>query len=243
MRIIPVVDLLGGLVVHARKGERNNYQPVKSVLSSTAEPVEVVKAFYREFKFGELYVADLDAIQGKGITTEDIRRISKVTPMELMVDAGVNNTVAAHVVKEAGASRIIIATETLEDLKTLPEIVREMGSSKIISSLDLKQGKVVSKSPHFRTLSPAKAAKTLEEMGASQLIVLELTRVGSESGVDRALVESIISEVGIPVLTGGGVRNISDLAELDEIGVSGALVATSLHTGSITARDLRSFLS
>jgi len=243
LRIIPVVDLLGGLVVHARRGERNKYQPIKSVLSPTAEPVEVVKAFYREFKFEELYVADLDAIQGKGITVENIRRISRITPMELMVDAGVNNIEAAQVVKEAGASRIIIGTETLEDLKTLPDIIREMGSSKIISSLDMKQGKVVSKSPDFRTLSPVKAAKTLEEMGASQLIVLELTRVGSESGVDLALVESIVSNVGIPVLTGGGVRNISDLIELDEIGVSGALVATSLHTGSITAHDLRSFLS
>nr|MDO8133100.1 HisA/HisF-related TIM barrel protein [Candidatus Njordarchaeum guaymaensis] len=243
MRIIPVVDLLGGLVVHAKKGDRNKYQPIRSVLSPTAEPVEVVKAFHREFKFKELYVADLDAIQGKGIAVEDIRRISEATPMELMVDAGVNNIEAAHVVREAGASEIIIATETLEDLNTLPEIIRDMGSSKIISSLDMKYGEVLSKSPRLRNLSPVKAAKTIEEMGASQLIVLELTRVGSELGVDRTLVKSIVSKIRIPVLTGGGVRNINDLTELNEMGVSGALVATSLHTGSITARDLRSLLS
>jgi phosphoribosylformimino-5-aminoimidazole carboxamide ribotide isomerase len=88
-----------------------------------------------------------------------------------------------------------------------------------------------------------KAAKTLEELGASQLIVLELTRVGSELGVDRTLVKSIVSNIRIPVLAGGGVRDIRDLAVLNEVGVSGALVATSLHTGSITKPDLSSFLS
>lgn len=243
MRIIPVVDLLGGLVVHAKRGERDKYQPIRSILSPSAEPVKVAKALYREFKFTELYVADLDAIQGRSMTLEDVQRISKATPMALMVDAGVDNIGAARAVEEAGASTIIIATETLEDLNVIPEIVREMGNNRIISSLDLKYGRVLSKSPRLRALPPVKAAKTLEELGASQLIVLELTRVGSELGVDRTLVKSIVSNVRIPVLAGGGVRDIRDLAVLNEVGVSGALVATSLHTGSITKPDLSSFLS
>ncbi|WXG46201.1 MAG: HisA/HisF-related TIM barrel protein [Candidatus Atabeyarchaeum deiterrae] len=242
MRVIPVMDLLGGKVVHARKGEREKYQPVKSILASTADPVEVATAFHRQFKFKELYIADLDAIQGGKVAIEGIKAISKSTSMELMVDAGVNNPDSAHVVREAGASRVIVATETLISLNALTVMIEAVGRGRIISSLDVKQGKVLGKSPQIRELSPVKAARVLEKIGVTQLIVLELTKVGSESGVDRSLVESIISAVRIPIITGGGVRNIDDLIELKEIGVDGALVATSLHNGSLSPENVRSLL-
>jgi phosphoribosylformimino-5-aminoimidazole carboxamide ribotide isomerase len=241
LRIIPVMDLLGGVVVHARKGMRDEYRPVESVLSNTAQPVEVAKAFRREFKFKELYVADLDAILGKDIATDDIMRISRATPMKIMVDAGINSVETAQRLRDAGASKIIVATETLQDLNTLSLIIDELGSNYIISSLDLKDRRVLSKSIELRTKPPVAIAKMLEESGVSQLIVLELTKVGSESGVDRTMAESIVNSVKVPVIAGGGVRNVSDLVELEEIGVDGVLVATSLHTGSITPHDLRSF--
>jgi phosphoribosylformimino-5-aminoimidazole carboxamide ribotide isomerase len=239
LRIIPVIDILDGQVVHAKRGERSKYQPISSVLLSSAEPVQVAKALYREFQFAELYVADLDAIQGKEMAPKDIRRISEATPMKLMIDAGVNNIETAHIIEEAGASKIIIATETLRDLNALPEIIQEIGGNKVVSSLDMKRGKVLSESQQLRDLTPVEAARLLEKMGASQIIVLELTRVGSELGVDRTLVESIINKVRIPVITGGGVRNINDLIELNKLGVNGVLLATSLHSGSITAQALR----
>jgi phosphoribosylformimino-5-aminoimidazole carboxamide ribotide isomerase len=242
LRIIPVIDILGGVVVHAKKGERGKYQPIKSVLSSSAEPVEVAKAFHREFGFNELYVADLDAILGKGVATDRLREICVGTPMQLMVDAGVNSLQGARKLIEAGVSKIIVATETLDNLTALSLIVVKMGSNRIISSLDLRDQRVVSESPTMRIQSPIEAAEILEGTGVSQLIVLELTRVGSELGADRSLAESIVKSVKIPVITGGGIRHVNDLNELRRIGVAGALVATSLHTGSITPDDLRLFV-
>jgi len=241
MRIIPVMDLLGGVVVHARKGVRSEYRPVESVLSPTAKPVEVARAFYREFLFKELYIADLDAIQGKGIATDNIKRISRATPMKMMIDSGVSSLQAAQRLVDAGASKIIVATETLEDLDTLSLIVDELGSNRITSSLDLKDGKVLSKSAELMKKPPIEAAKIIEDRGVSETIVLELTRVGSESGVDKRLAQLIVNSIKIPVIIGGGVRNVADLTELQEIGVDGVLLATSLHTGSITPNDLRSF--
>jgi len=41
------------------------------------------------------------------------------------------------------------------------------------------------------------------------------------------------------VYVGGGVRDITDLIELREIGISGALIATSLHTDKIAIADLK----
>jgi phosphoribosylformimino-5-aminoimidazole carboxamide ribotide isomerase len=41
------------------------------------------------------------------------------------------------------------------------------------------------------------------------------------------------------VYVGGGVRNLADLIELKGLGVSGVLVATALHSGKISVKELR----
>jgi phosphoribosylformimino-5-aminoimidazole carboxamide ribotide isomerase len=41
------------------------------------------------------------------------------------------------------------------------------------------------------------------------------------------------------VYVGGGVRDIKDLVELKELGVSGVLVATALHSGKISIKELK----
>ncbi len=48
--------------------------------------------------------------------------------------------------------------------------------------------------------------------------------------------------IEVPIFAGGGVRNIDDLIELYENGVSGALVATAFHKGKIRKDDLNKLL-
>jgi uncharacterized protein related to proFAR isomerase len=47
-------------------------------------------------------------------------------------------------------------------------------------------------------------------------------------------VKEVVERTSVKVLTGGGIRNMADLEELRNIGVSKALVATALHKGIIT---------
>ncbi len=65
LKIIPVIDILSGVAVHAVRGKREEYQPLKSVLCASSKPVDVAFA-YKARGFKELYIADLDAILGKG---------------------------------------------------------------------------------------------------------------------------------------------------------------------------------
>jgi len=66
MRIIPVIDVRGGIAVHARRGQRSNYQPLRSRLCRSANPVQVVEAFLSVYMFPVIYIADLDAIEKTG---------------------------------------------------------------------------------------------------------------------------------------------------------------------------------
>ena len=69
------------------------------------------------------------------------------------------------------------------------------------------------------------------------LIVLDLTRVGSNEGVNVDFLKKALRE-NMDVYVGGGVRDIKDLIILKDLGVSGALVATALHSGKISIAEL-----
>src|SRR5262245_26017684 len=65
MRILPVLDLLGGQVVRGVAGRRQDYRPVVSRLTPSSQPLDVARAFRDHFRLSELYLADLDAIAGR----------------------------------------------------------------------------------------------------------------------------------------------------------------------------------
>ncbi len=91
LKVIPVIDILNGIVVHAVRGKRQEYRPLTSILCKSVEPLEVAKAF-KALGFSELYIADLDAIHWWHLRIFGIfKRIARETGLKLMVDAGVSD--------------------------------------------------------------------------------------------------------------------------------------------------------
>jgi phosphoribosylformimino-5-aminoimidazole carboxamide ribotide isomerase len=156
-----------------------------------------------------------------------------------MVDAGVADLASARALFQRKVEQVIVGTETLSNLNFLLKTVKCFGSGKIVVSLDLMNGRVLSKSGSARSMEPVALASKLKQKGITQLIVLDLARVGSGEGVDFSLLKEILN-LSLHVFVGGGVRDISDLLKLEEIGVNGVLLATALHNGSIQPDELRS---
>jgi phosphoribosylformimino-5-aminoimidazole carboxamide ribotide isomerase len=73
----------------------------------------------------------------------------------------------------------------------------------------------------------------------SKVIVMTLARVGSASGPDFDRLTGIKAlAAGKRIFAAGGVRNVDDLAALARAGIAGALVATSLHNGTLTGAQI-----
>src|SRR5438093_937327 len=69
VRLIGVIDLLGARAVHARAGRRDRYQPVEAVARFSipaGDPLSLARAYTDHLGITELYIADLDAILGRG---------------------------------------------------------------------------------------------------------------------------------------------------------------------------------
>ncbi|MFX1294181.1 MAG: HisA/HisF-related TIM barrel protein [Promethearchaeota archaeon] len=238
MQIIPVLDILNSQVVHGIKGERDKYIPIQSVLTVSSEPFEVAKAFKHHFRISELYIADLDSIMHQQSNFSYIETLITQIHLNIMLDAGLDETKPIIELLKKGINKIIIGTESLRSLSKLEEILSIISPKSLILSLDLKQGRILSKAKDLLSQSPIAVVHQFENLGIQEIIVLELTKVGSESGVMTTILQDILQETSIPIITGGGVRNIQDLKILKDAGISGVLIATALHKGTITPQDL-----
>ena len=238
LKIIPVIDVLGGIAVHAVRGRRKEYQPLKSILCASADPVDVAGSL-KALGFGKLYVADLDAITGGQPDFSLFKRIADETGLDLMVDAGITSLEKAKEVLKSHVSQVIIGTETLPSSSFVAEAVESFGSEKIIVSLDLMGDRILSGFELGRLAEPMTFLRELEEQGVSQIIVLDLAKVGSGEGVNTALLGEVLGNIKAKVLIGGGVRDVKDLVELKNLGVFGVLVATALHVGKISPEGLK----
>ena len=213
VRVVGVIDLKAGAAVHAVRGERERYRPLGDPL-----------ALARRYEVDELYVADLDAIAGTGENDAVIR--ARASEAREMVDAGVGEPERARALLELGVHRIIVGTETLADagaLDRLPDVVL---------SVDLRDGRVLSRDPELAGLGALDAVARLHRAALREVIVLDLARVGTGAGPDVAPIAAIHAAFpDLELLGGGGVRDAADLRALEDAGAAGALVATALQRG------------
>ncbi|NOY11727.1 MAG: hypothetical protein GXO67_06565 [Archaeoglobi archaeon] len=56
---------------------------------------------------------------------------------------------------------------------------------------------------------------------------------------DFGVVERVLGLTNHDVLTGGGMRSIEDLERAKEMGLSGAIISTALHSGKIDVEVVR----
>jgi HisA/HisF family protein len=227
MDIIPVLDLRGGIVVRAHMGQRNQYRPLESPLSATSDPIDVMRGLYSVYPFATFYVADLDAIMGTGNNDAALRRLrAEFTAAAFWVDNGVADLSSASSWLDAKLGHLVIGSESQRDAALVRQLAQH---DRVVLSLD------------FRDQDFQGPQALLRETASwpRRLIVMTLGRVGSGAGpdVDRLCAIRDIAD-GRDIYAAGGVRDGADLAALKREGISGALVATSLHDGRLTGRDL-----
>ena len=240
MDIVPVVDLMDGRVVQGRAGEREKYRPVDSALVEGSDPLDVAQALLRHTGATRLYVADLDAITGRGVQLRALSRLASETAAELWVDAGVATPQAAHDLLEAGAARVVVGTETLPGADALGALRASLSDQRLLLSLDLGDEGLLSPSPALRGLGPASALRALDADDLPQVLVLTLRRVGTSSGPDLATLDAFRAAFpGVSLVAGGGVRSPADLTALAGRGVDAVLVATAIHSRALDAAAIR----
>lgn len=222
-RVIPVLDLRGGLVVRARAGDRDAYAPIHTPLASGSGPAAIALGLLAAHPADTLYVADLDAIvDGRAPDLASLRAIRAACPeTALWVDAGFSDLPGVEAFLSENLGQPVIGSES----QTTLDLVRTLGDRAVLS-LDSRAG---------MPLGPP-ALHTDPSCWPRDVIVMTLASVGASNGPDVLALTRVIGLAPHAwVYAAGGVRGPSDILALHKLGVTGALVASAIHDGSLRA--------
>jgi phosphoribosylformimino-5-aminoimidazole carboxamide ribotide isomerase len=230
--IVPVLDLKAGRVVHARAGERAQYRPIETPLAAGSEPIAVLEGLLAVAPFRRFYIADLDAIAGRGDHRAAIADLSRHHPeIEFWVDGGIATADAALALAETGAVPVL-GSETLATATELAATARRLGAARCVLSLDYRGE---------RFLGPA-AIEADAAAWPERVIVMTLSRIGGGAGPDFERLSAIQRRAGARRVFGaGGVRDRTDLEKLATMQLAGVLVATALHDGRLDRAAIAAF--
>ena len=220
MNIIPVIDLLDAQVVHARQGQRECYQPIRTPLCSGSHPFDVIQAMLSLASFTTVYIADLNALMHTGNNVAIIQQIRLRFPdVNFWVDAGFPVSVPVSMTPVIGSESL-----TADTVPKLNDLQRPF-----ILSLDF------SASQQF--IGPKLLLERLEYWPQT-LIVMSLSHVGVDKGPDyERITEFCQQHRSRQWVAAGGVRNNDDLARLQQRGASAVLVASALHAGRLSLEN------
>ncbi|MCD6460462.1 imidazole glycerol phosphate synthase subunit HisF [bacterium] len=105
-----------------------------------------------------------------------------------------------------------------------------MLAKRIIPCLDVNEGRVV-KGINFLNLidagDPVEAACKYDEMGADELVFLDITASSDNRNIIIDVVKKTAEKIFIPLTVGGGIRNLEDIRKLLNAGADKVSINTS----------------
>jgi len=235
MQVIPVLDLMIGQIVLAQGGNRDEYRPVHSRLTGSSQPLDVAQAIFNQTGCNWLYLADIDTFAGAAPSWQIY---------ELLLERGFGLWIDADWLTN---DRYLQIAERLQF--SVFETLITSGVS-VIFSLDKKGDTVISQTgsnlpaDSLTQQAPAELVRFAYRAGVRDLIVLDLSEVGTGNGFQTTsdsatLVKSIKQEMpDLCIVSGGGVRGPQDVKQWIEIGCDHVLVASAIHSGAFTPDDI-----
>ena len=237
-KIIPVLDLLDGLIVHAVKGIRENYKPLNSYLFDYPDPNLIINILYNKYEFNEYYVADLNAIISREPNYEIISKIIEKPYINILLDPGIKKLEDAIRFSSLGIKNLILGLETLENKETITKSIQLNLFERLYLSIDMYSEKITTRIREYQYSPISEIVNDLGKLGVSRIILLDLKRVGSKEGGIPELYKEIRRIFEGEILVGGGIKNLNDLSVYHHFGFSGVLIGTALYDGTINLKEM-----
>lgn len=230
MRIFPAIDLKGGRCVRLLRGDMN----AETVYGD--DPVAMGRRWVSEGA-EYLHVVDLDgAVSGTPANHEAIRKLCAALPIPLEVGGGVRTVDRAAALVEAGADRVIFGTAALAEPAVVAEACRRF-PGRIAVGIDVRDGKVAVQGwTETSEVTAVDLARKVEGFGATRIIYTDISRDGTQEGVNVAATCALAEAIGIPVVASGGVGSLADIEALlpcEAAGVEAVIVGRAIYTGAV----------
>jgi len=232
--IIPAVDIKGGKCVRLEQG----FMDRETIFSDYPEEM----ALQWERKGAKrLHLVDLDgAVQGIPYNKKVIRNVVDRVSIPVQLGGGIRDLDTIEGYINLGIDRIIIGTVAYKD-PDLVETACKRYPGRIIVGIDSKDRYVsVEGWTEATNIVAIDLAKRFEDMRINSIIYTDIKRDGMKRGPNIDGIREFAAAINIPVIAAGGIssiRDIENMAKLEDDGLSGIIVGRALYDGSVTLEE------
>ena len=232
MKIIPAIDLMDGKVVRLYKGDPNQ----KTIYSEN--PLDVAKK-WESAGADILHLVDLDATLGIGSNLEIIKKILEAVSIPVEVAGGLRDK--SLVLEMAKLSeRIVLGTLAFKDKTLLKSLLSELGSEKIVISVDHKDGKIVTHGwQQDSGIKLIPAINDFLEMGFTEFLLTNVSRDGTLEGPDLEFLEQACILPNANIIASGGISNAADIPKVKEKNAFGVILGKALYEKKISIEEAK----
>lgn len=223
-RVIPCLLLKESRLVKTIKFKNPNY---------IGDPINAVM-IYNEKEVDELIFLDIAAtVNNQKPPFKIIKEIATECFMPFTYGGGINNIEDMKTIFSLGVEKIAINSFAVKNPSFITKAAELFGSQSIVASIDVRKTgissyEVCTHSGNEKTgLDPVKWAKTVETLGAGEILITSIDRDGTMEGYDTNIIGRVAEAVNTPLIACGGAGRIEDFGKAVAAGAS-AVAAGSL---------------
>jgi len=218
------------------------------------DPIAKARQYYED-GVDELVFYDITASrENRDIRIHMVEQAASQIFIPFSVGGGIRSVKDATKLRNAGAEKVNVNTAAVQRPKLITEIAEAIGSQSAILSMDIRRVNPTREIPSGYEIvinggiTPTGIdalgwAKKGEELGAGELVINSIDADGTKDGYELKLTRMIADAVGIPVIASGGAGKPEHLYDaLTEGRADAALVASIVHYGEYTCRQLKEYL-
>ena len=244
-RIIPCLDVRDGKTTKGIKFTDN---------VDIGDPVEMGRHYYEQGA-DEIVFYDITASSDRrGIMIEVVRRVAREIFIPFSVGGGLRTVADMREVLLAGAEKVSVNSAAVRNPGIISKGARAFGSQCIVLGMDVKRVASTAAIPsgyevvidggrNPMGIDALSWAREAEKLGAGEICLNSIDADGTQDGYELTITRLISTGVGIPVIASGGAGRPEHLAEvLTEGRADAALIASMVHYGTYTVRQIKDYL-
>ncbi|CAD6513759.1 1-(5-phosphoribosyl)-5-((5-phosphoribosylamino)methylideneamino) imidazole-4-carboxamide isomerase [metagenome] len=232
MKVIPAIDLMDGQVVRLYKGDPNQ----KTVYSD--DPMTIAKKWQTNGA-DMLHLVDLDATLSRGSNLLIIKKIIEQISIPIQIAGGLRDESTITNVSKI-CNRVVLGTLAFKDKPTLKKLLKNLGSEKIVISVDHMDGKIVTHGWQKETnINLIESMKEFLAMGFTEFLLTNVNRDGTLQGPDLEFLAQACQLDNAHVIASGGISNKKDVVDVKQKNAFGVILGKALYENKISIEEAK----